>query len=385
MAEDAEDGCLAVDIGHAARAKKGEDSFAIERAQVHGDDLLLCLVADGHGGKAASEYCACHLLRYICDEALHEPDASAESLAAAARRAYRRIHAEVIEQDGSSGCTATVCFLNQTRLEWTCCNAGDCYALLCEPPPSRATGHRSPLEMRAGGKASAPGSLLLLTQDHRIAHSEAERERLQELGGHIAQAADSDGLPGGPLRVWPGGLAVARCIGDNDCAPYVSPEPSSMNKAVSKGATMIVCSDGIWDGLKEDEVAAIACKCATATVAAAKIVEKTFKRRGLHDDMTCIVLMVEPARSLSQSDDSQSSSKSQSSHSQSSPRSSIANPLMRLKVRLGSSPSNSPHSAASSEPDVSSSSGNRSQSAKFMRFSGAGKSSWLTPDPPEPK
>ena len=45
-----------------------------------------------------------------------------------------------------------------------------------------------------------------------------ERDRITALGGEIAQAADLAGNPGGPLRAWPGGVAVARTIGDSDCS-----------------------------------------------------------------------------------------------------------------------------------------------------------------------
>ena len=52
--------------------------------------------------------------------------------------------------------------------------------------------------------------VLLVSGNHRIDDNKAERERLLEAGGDIAQA-DLDGKGVGPLRVWPGGLAFSRC------------------------------------------------------------------------------------------------------------------------------------------------------------------------------
>ena len=47
-----------------------------------------------------------------------------------------------------------------------------------------------------------------------------------QLGYHLEGAA-KPGEPGlGPLRIWPGGLCVARSIGDSDAGPHVVPMPS---------------------------------------------------------------------------------------------------------------------------------------------------------------
>lgn len=54
---------------------------------------------------------------------------------------------------------------------------------------------------------------LRVSANHRIDDSMAERERIKSAGGCVAQASVNDvGI--GPLRVWPGGLAMGRTIGD---------------------------------------------------------------------------------------------------------------------------------------------------------------------------
>ena len=56
-----------------------------------------------------------------------------------------------------------------------------------------------------------------LTAEHRLDTSSAERARIEAAGGGVrATTFEKDGEPVGPLRVWPGGLAVSRSIGDRD-------------------------------------------------------------------------------------------------------------------------------------------------------------------------
>lgn len=74
--------------------------------------------------------------------------------------------------------------------------------------------------MWAGGRPTLPRAsvvvqVLKLSQEHRLDTSPAERSRCIAAGAVIAAACvgqdDESGV--GPLRVWPGGLAVSRCIG----------------------------------------------------------------------------------------------------------------------------------------------------------------------------
>ena len=89
----------AVSWGQAEYVRKGEDKIAMQRATVNGDSLWLLLVADGHGGRDASELAAARLLSYVVEEA--GEDASA--LPAAAARAFGRAHAEIISLPSRSG------------------------------------------------------------------------------------------------------------------------------------------------------------------------------------------------------------------------------------------------------------------------------------------
>lgn len=67
-----------------------------------------------------------------------------------------------------------------------------------------------------------------LSKNHRIDTSQIERKRLKTEGVQLAALSreldgpapeGDDGL--GPVRAWPGGLAVSRSIGDADVSPQV--------------------------------------------------------------------------------------------------------------------------------------------------------------------
>ena len=58
-------------------------------------------------------------------------------------------------------------------------------------------------------------SLLQVSGNHRLDDSKAEQERIRDQGFEIS-SSNVEGRPCGPLRVWPGGLAMGRSIGDYD-------------------------------------------------------------------------------------------------------------------------------------------------------------------------
>ena len=161
-----------------------------------------------------------------------------------------------------------MCAVNAARREITCAHVGDSIAMLIP-----GDGSRAPTE---------------LCEDHRIDSSTAERTRLLQAGGKIAPACNSHGQPAGPLRLWPGGVAQARSIGDSDIGSYNDPRPYTSSYAFPADGRgdVIVCSDGVWDALNHEDVAAISRKCGscTAEVAARLIVEQSLQRRHAYDN-----------------------------------------------------------------------------------------------------
>jgi serine/threonine protein phosphatase PrpC len=250
-----------------SRSLKDEDRACSLVVDICGESVQLLLVADGHGGKEVAELCAEVALEYLVEEATASGNASAASLSAASARTYERLHAAAVARSKTAGATLTIAAWNAARGELTIANAGDSAALLVE--------------------AEDAG---LLTAEHRLQNSAEERQRVHALGFKLAQAMTSVGVPGGPVRVWPGGLAVCRTIGDADCGAVSSvPSVRTVSRDPSIGAALIVCSDGVWDALSNDKVASYVRDCVTATEAADRVVSKAAKARGLRDDITSAV------------------------------------------------------------------------------------------------
>mmetsp|Transcript_11539 Transcript_11539/g.22382 ORF Transcript_11539/g.22382 Transcript_11539/m.22382 type:complete len:442 (+) Transcript_11539:107-1432(+) len=272
-------------IGSSFRVKKGEDAHDLRREVIGGEPVVLAMVADGHGGSAASAFCRDFIFDAFLERA--NGDASAESLQAAGRAAFHRAHAEVHAIPGcTAGCTLTLCAVNEQRGELTCCNVGDTLAYLVS--------------------SELAGTAQMISADHRIDHSEEERARLKALGGNLGKAVGPDGQPGGPIRVYPGGLAVARGIGDADCADFVSCEPHVETRTLPDDFVLVVATDGLWDGTTLKQVTRIALKARTPEATAEKLLKLSVKLCGLFDDMTCIIVQ-RKVRKLSTSLSSQNS------------------------------------------------------------------------------
>ena len=171
------------------------------------------------------------------------------------------------------------------------------------PPPEAAVASAS----SSAGAPPPAVTVECLSEDHRLDRCEVECARVRQTGAKIARAQASWGGPEGPLRSWPGGLAVARCIGDVDCAAYVSPEPHVITRRLpAGGAAIVVASDGVWDCLSADDVASITLKAVHRKVGAVvrpaliaeHIVAKAARTRGeLLDDTTCLLLHAPTVRS----------------------------------------------------------------------------------------
>ena len=59
---------------------------------------------------------------------------------------------------------------------------------------------------------------LQVSDTHRLDDNKAERKRCEDAGSEVCKST-VDGKPVGPDRVWPGGLAMSRTIGDHMVSP----------------------------------------------------------------------------------------------------------------------------------------------------------------------
>ena len=75
-------------------------------------------------------------------------------------------------------------------------------------------------------------------------------------GARIERARTAKGQEVGPRRAWPGGLAVARTLGDSDAGSYVLPQPALQAVTLpTGGAAVVICSDGVWDAVGVENAA----------------------------------------------------------------------------------------------------------------------------------
>ena len=107
--------------------------------------------------------------------------------------------------------------------------------------------------------------IIELSKDQKP-ENEEERKRIENMGGIVSQCNDlyDDGKEGGPFRIWMKGcdypgIAMSRSIGDQIAHTIgVSSEPEIFNFDMDeKCECLVIGSDGIWQYLKNEEVADI--------------------------------------------------------------------------------------------------------------------------------
>ncbi|CAG9461413.1 unnamed protein product [Pedinophyceae sp. YPF-701] len=213
----------------------------------------------------------------------------AETWIAALRHAVEKaiIH---LEEDFAkvateSGCTVTVVVV--VGYVVTVANAGDSTCLL---------------DTRAG--------IEQLSTDHRIEDNFVEQKRLLQAGGFLARLdaaamgpcfdePTQDGqFPGfGPLRVWPGGLALSRAFGDFDVGEFILCQPYVQQVMLPpSGGRIVVCSDGIWDSFEEYAQGVRHIRKFAGGAAAERLNAFAVRCHGVTDDNTAVVVDVLPSR-----------------------------------------------------------------------------------------
>lgn len=260
--------------------------FSIQRGY---KDLHVMAVLDGHGGNEAVLKVTYdvkeHLQSNLSSETKSIPDILRESI---------RVSGDNVK-DMISGCVLTILIYEEMNSIVHVGNIGDVGAFLINTEDT-----------------------LQLHTSHRLSDSSEERSMITERGGVLQYATDSNGISGGPLRVWPGGLAVSRSLGDNDC-PHVSKVPSITSFCIPTTIfTIVLGSDGVWDALNVKKVRKIIRE--SKHNPASRIVDLAWRKRAL-DDISCIVLQkgIFPTRSFSLTSISSWLSMSSSSSPQSSP------------------------------------------------------------------
>ena len=203
-------------------------------------------------------------------------------LPSALKLAFETLDEKFLRKDIHSGCTATVVIVNGRNV--TTAAVGDSLAIL-DVPNRKGTSR--------------------LSNEHRLDCSDGERKRIVESGGEVRPTEFEDGPNGerrgvGPLRVWPGGLAISRSIGDRDGKKGgVIATPDVSRVLLERGANhsggvmacrIVIASDGLWDAATPKMVSAETRKmnCQNAAAALVKLSQKAkFDNR---DDVTVVVI-----------------------------------------------------------------------------------------------
>ena len=148
-----------------------------------------------------------------------------------------------------------------------------------------------------------PTQVLQLTYDFRLEDSPTERARVVAAGATLRRLAATgagpcgpDEVGHGPLRVWPGGLALSRAIGDADVGPCIVAAPfvKQLRLPPTGGTRIIIASDGVWDAIGNMAAAKPVRKVGVEEAASA-VVAAALRLRGLRDDTTVVVVDLCPS------------------------------------------------------------------------------------------
>jgi serine/threonine protein phosphatase PrpC len=251
-------------------------------------------IFDGHGGRQAATFASNALLKYLAaaldDPALPAPGAPlapgdlppveglpaedvgewlaqaelARRLPAALAAAFLRCDAEAQARFPRGGTTATLAV--QAGWELLVASVGDSLAFL-----------------------DTGAEVLAVSGNHRLDDSPSERARIVAEGGEV-EASRIEGVPAGPLRVWPGGLAMSRTVGDAEAGPRAAADPEVCQLTLPpRGGRLLIGSDGLWDAV-QPKTAAHHVRGMGAAEAAHCLVAMAVKKDKLRDDVTAVVV-----------------------------------------------------------------------------------------------
>jgi calcium/calmodulin-dependent protein kinase I len=137
-----------------------------------------------------------------------------------------------------------------------------------------------------------------LTREHNP-DDPLEAKRLTDADARLGRMRQG-GKEVGPMRSYPGGFAVSRALGDFG-SPAVICEPECTRLSLPPGGgRLILASDGLWNAMSDRECADIAAEAKTAAAAAEALIRRVMAARGMHDDITVLVVDLPPPRDMLQ-------------------------------------------------------------------------------------
>ena len=166
------------------------------------------------------------------------------------------------------------------------------------------------------------GLAKILSRDHKPERPD-ERDRIESCGAAVARTpaeasynmlsplnkfilhvccCDGGPLPyDGPMRLFPGGIAVSRSVGDLDIRKVnkaLSPIPEIIiHDIISADEFIILACDGLWDVMSNQEACDLVLGCVNIKEAAKKLCSHAFER-GSCDNISVIVVFLREPYSL---------------------------------------------------------------------------------------
>ena len=136
------------------------------------------------------------------------------------KKTFEVLHEKCLLFPNFCGTTLTIVVIDLNNNNYTCANVGDSHAIHVKK-----------------------SSFMWITTSHRLQDNSNERTRLKQYISYTKGPGNNDY---GPPRLYPGGLATSRAIGDADCE-HISCQPDIYEDVLDSEDAIVICSDGIWD------------------------------------------------------------------------------------------------------------------------------------------
>jgi protein phosphatase 2C len=232
------------------------------------DDIVLCGVFDGHGGKHVARHCADTLATEVARAMQRYPGAPHDKVM---REVFRCMDANAPAAN-VAGTTATVAMLLANR-DIVVAHCGDSRAILCR----------------------RDGTHVSLTKDH-VPTDPDELHRITACNGSVFHWRGTDRLMGI--------LAMSRAIGDHDLKRYgLSHDPDVRVHHNVDDEYLILATDGVFGSLAESDVVSLVRRCArrceergvpreARPKVCARVVTRVVAERNGQDNATVVVLFL---------------------------------------------------------------------------------------------